>query len=69
MNTDAMTHDELGRIHACATTSDFEDSIKSQIMIWGYENNMLRLADGLSPAKYETFELLAQAYWKDYIGC
>lgn len=62
---EALVQEELNRINALPVLSEFEDSVKSDIMIWGYQQNMDRLGNGLSIMKYDTFKELAIAYWDE----
>jgi hypothetical protein len=58
---------ELNRVHASSVISEHEDSVKSEIMIWGIQNNMDRISSGLQPIKYSTFRDLANEFWNERI--
>jgi hypothetical protein len=62
---EALVQEELNRINALSVQSEFENLVKSDIMIWGYQQNINRLGNGLSIIKYDTFKELAIAYWNE----
>jgi hypothetical protein len=62
---EALVQEELNRINPLSVSSEFEDSVKNDIMIWGYQQNIDRLGNGLSIMKYDTFKELAIAYWNE----
>lgn len=64
---EALVQEEVNRINALAVLSEFEDSVKSDIVIWGYERNIARAAQGL-PAIKQDFKNLVEDFWGDCIG-
>lgn len=64
---DTFVRDEVARINANSVVSEFEDSVKSEIIIWGYERNMARKEVGLDPIK-QSFKDLANDFWNEKIG-
>ena len=65
MMYDPVMYDELACLSAQPVESDFESSVKSDIMIWGYGVNMIRLANGQDPS---TFKQLAEGYWNEKLN-
>lgn len=54
---------EVNRVNAVETLSDFEESVRSEIMNWGYEQNERLGSQGKEMIKFNTFDNLARAYW------
>jgi hypothetical protein len=65
---DMLVKEELSRINAEPVLSEYEDTVKSDIMIWGYQQNIDRMGEGKSIVKYDTFKDLVTAYWAEQIG-
>ena len=61
--TDTIVKEEALRVHAQPTKSDFEMSIFSDIMIWGYERNMELFEQGKPMIKHPSMKELAEEYW------
>lgn len=54
---------ERNRIHPLEVKSEFEDGIFSEIMIWGYSENIKRIENAQPVIKYPSIKELAVAYW------
>jgi hypothetical protein len=63
-----IVKDEIYKVNARTSFSEFEDSVRSDIMIWGYEINLKRLSEGKEPMKFDKFEDLCRAYWDDMLS-
>jgi hypothetical protein len=64
---EAFVQNEIARINASDKLSDFENDVKSEIIIWGYERNISRKENGLNPIK-QTFKDLANDFWEERIN-
>jgi hypothetical protein len=64
---DNFVQEEMNRVYASNVVSDFEDSVKSEIIIWGYEQNIAREAKG-QPTIKQDFKDLAADFWNDRIS-
>lgn len=64
----SVVQTELNRINSSEVVSEHEQTVMSDIWLWGLKINADLVCAGKEPIKYDSLEDFVKAYWADRLS-